>query len=291
MRLKKMYLKSFTRVFKMLWKMLKLNEKIIFVYHHSVFQEETVNDNFGDLLGPYIVKKLTSKKMVKVKHPSMRRYKYFLSHFLTVGSILEIANENSIVWGSGLIRSTDKIRKCKFLAVRGPLTRQFLVEDGHGVPEIYGDPAILLGILFKQAPKKKYPLGIIPHYVDRQCLNKFENESIIIDLMTNDIEDTIKAICDYEFIVSSSLHGIIVAHSYGIPALWVKFSDNLAGDDIKFFDYLKSIEIEYSKVIKLPDNISYHKLLGLKQSYSNLLLPNPVKYAHLQQQLLKSAPF
>jgi hypothetical protein len=41
---------------------------------------------------------------------------------------------------------------------------------------------------------------------------------------------------------SSSSHGIIV-HAYGIPAVWQKFSNKVFGDDIKYQDYMESVEV------------------------------------------------
>ena len=38
-------------------------------------------------------------------------------------------------------------------------------------------------------------------------------------------------------ILSSSLHGLVVADSYGIPAAWTSGSPPLTGGDFKFQDY------------------------------------------------------
>lgn len=253
-------------------------------------------DNFGDILGKYLVEKISNKKMIRVLHPSMRRYKLFIKHYLTVGSILDVANTNSIVWGSGIIRRMDIIRKAKFLAVRGPITRERLMELGYNVPQLYGDPAILLPKFYSKIIEKKYQLGIIPHYVDYEyvCKNLINNNNnmIIINLLTKDVEEVINEILKCKFIVSSSLHGVIVAHAYGIPALWVKFSNNLGGDNIKFYDYFESVNINYKSELNVKsENLNLDYLLNLLKEYEEVILPSKEVMLKREQDLLKSNPF
>jgi hypothetical protein len=94
-------------------------------------------------------------------------------------------------------------------------------------------------------------------------------------------------------VISTSLHGLIVSHSYGIPALWISFKEkDLFGDNIKFLDYFSSVKIpEYSpfKFLEIKSfeteqviqKIVEHPKLGLPQE--NL--------STLQQGLIKAAPF
>ncbi len=121
-------------------------------------------DNFGDLLSEYIIRKITKKKVVLINKRFLKRYKYFFRTYLSVGSIIRLANKNSIVWGSGIMSKNEKIKNAKFLAVRGPMTRQRILELGCAVPEVYGDPAILLPKLYNKKAVKKFKLGIIPHF-------------------------------------------------------------------------------------------------------------------------------
>lgn len=252
-------------------------------------------DNFGDILGKYIVEKISKKRITRVLHPSMRRYKFFIKHYLTVGSILEVANKNSVVWGSGIMRRYDFIKKAKFLAVRGPITRKRLLELGYKVPELYGDPAVLVPLFFNSKPQKKYKLGIIPHYIDYQEVHeKFKNdiELNIIDLLTCNVEEVIHKILECDSIISSSLHGVIVPHAYGIPALWVKFSDKLGGDNIKFYDYFESIDIHYDKefIIQINDVKTEH-LMNLLFENKNCSTPEKELLLQREKDLLKSNPF
>lgn len=252
-------------------------------------------DNFGDILGKYIVQKLSRKSIIKVLHPSMRRYKLFIKHYLTVGSILEVANKNSIVWGSGLMRRDDFIRKAKFLAVRGPITRKRLTELGYEVPKLYGDPAILLPLFFNKKIEKVYKIGIIPHYVDfKEVFNKFyKNKEVkVVDLLTHNIEDVISDILECELIVSSSLHGVIVPHAYGIPAIWTKFSKKLGGDNVKFYDYFESVDLNYDKEFSINiNNVNSKYLIDLVLENANCNLPDMEILLKRQNDLLKSNPF
>ncbi|ESU22180.1 xanthan biosynthesis pyruvyl transferase GumL [Flavobacterium enshiense DK69] len=252
-------------------------------------------DNFGDILSKFLVEKLTNRKIIKVPHPSMRRYKLFLKHYLTIGSILEVANSNSIVWGSGIIRENQFVREAKFLAVRGPRTRSRLLELGYKVPEIYGDPAILLPLYLQKKVEKKYKIGIIPHYINyEEVLASFGNDDRIkiIDLMTDDVERTISEILECENIISSSLHGVIVSQAYSIPSLWVKFSEKLAGDNVKFYDYFESVGITYESEFQInPLHSCYEELLNRIEANRHLLLPDNILLAKRQDSLLKSCPF
>lgn len=195
--------------------------------------------NFGDEISPYLVERITGKTVRFQKASSIPWPKTHMA----IGSILAAAKRNCIIWGAGLIDRKTIVGPAKFYAVRGPLTREILINQGHTVPEVYGDPAILLPRFLQSKVTRNVEIGIIPHIVDYESVKGIADDRIKVIDLTKDIETVVKEICSCAYTFSSSLHGIIVSHAYGVPSRWVKFSDKLYGDGIKFNDYYNSVNI------------------------------------------------
>ena len=62
--------------------------------------------------------------------------------------------------------------------------------------------------------------------------------------------DVIDKICSCQYILSESLHGLIVAETYGIPNVWVDFMDHPEYWEFKFQDFYESIG-KNEKIIKI----------------------------------------
>jgi hypothetical protein len=162
---------------------------------------------------------------------------------ISTGSIVKVARAGTIVLGSGIIGLRDyACPAADYRFVRGPYTRQHVLSFGGTCPEIYGDPAMLMPEIIDPAPKL-YDLGIVPHYSHYEEAKKRYPKHMVINLRTNNCVETIKQITQCRHIVSSSLHGIILAHAYGIPAAWTEFSTGLKGDGVKFLDHYASVGI------------------------------------------------
>lgn len=198
------------------------------------------NMNFGDIVTPYLIEKITGKKAVLCSPNCLRDF------YLMTGSIIRRAGRHSIVWGTGMMFRQQMIKRPKEVhAVRGPLTRARLLELGYECPEVYGDPALLLPRFYSPARKKKYKLGIIPHFIDyKNVTERVADADIHVINLLAPVEEVVNEILQCEWTISSSLHGVIVSQTYGIPSHWVKFSTNIAGDDTKYKDYFLSVGIE-----------------------------------------------
>ena len=248
------------------------------------------NFNYGDELNPYLIEKLSNKK-IKRKVNLWERFQ-FRGILIAIGSVINNANYNTIVWGAGIIDRNQNLRPSKYIAVRGPLTQNRLRECGITPPTTVGDPAILLPIYYK--PKKLFSanIGFIPHINDLPNIDKSKyTKSIIIDF-TKDIEKTTDAIASCKIIISSSLHGLIVANAYNIPAIWVSLSNSIIGDDVKYHDYFLSVGItEKQKKIKLNlDELNDDKLYEISK-IANPILPKKKVITAMQNKLIKSFPF
>ena len=74
----------------------------------------------------------------------------------------------------------EKGRGGKFLAVRGPFSADKLVEEGYPRCTVYGDPALLLPLVYTPITKEKCKVGIIPHLRDLpHILRDFPNSKVI----------------------------------------------------------------------------------------------------------------
>ena len=274
--------------------------------------------NFGDELNHYIISKLTNKEVNNIIIPSSGYdyiYKglqmikrgvslkkipilisqFFINNFIVaIGSVLSHVNSASCkVWGSGIISKNDIINPAQFYAVRGKYTQNRMKELNLLVPDTIGDPALLLPLLYSIQKKNKYKIGVIPHYVHYSDVkSNINSEEVLIIDLTNSIEQIVKQINSCQYTISTSLHGIIVSQSYGIPSLWYNIDGKkLGGDNVKFYDYFSSVLInEYKPFeLKLKDfNLSEVIVQVEENLHLSLILED---LESIQNSLINAAPF
>lgn len=243
---------------------------------NTLYSKSNLLEKNQDLINPITMNLLSFGDYVIKKGNSLIRR--LLSHqqgkplpsqevFLVIGSILHQVDRNAVIWGAGFISERSRFREKpkKICAVRGPLTRQIILNQGVDCPEIYGDPALLYPRFYSPSKEKKYKLGIVPHFVDQNSclLDQFrDKDDIVVINVKGEINKFVDDINSCERIASSSLHGIIAADAYGIPSSWINFSDYVIGDGFKFRDYFASVR----RKTKLPLEIS--KMRSLQEVFT-----------------------
>lgn len=237
-------------------------KKLIFNSYRIVYGKKVIyvdyrvwKNNFGDLVNKFLIETLSGKKVVRIESEHFN-----FEHVVAIGSVLGNANMRSIVWGSGFIADApySEVFPGKVVAVRGKLSREKLLSNGVDCPEVYGDPALLLPKVYNPHIRVKYKVGIIPHYVDKECdwVQKVaaDDASIkIIDIQQPNPLSFIDDMLACEIILSSSLHGIIVADAYNIKNCWIRLSDKLIGGEFKFNDYFSSVNKSQTPIDVKPD--------------------------------------
>jgi hypothetical protein len=174
----------------------------------------------GSVLGWSCQKKDGIKNSIKQK--------LYLIYNLLRGNKIKLSKLT--VLGSGFMNWSDEykikyLRKMDFQIVRGKLTENYIRKNNLLKSNILlGDLGLLCPYMVKEIVKK-YKLGIIPHYDDLNSsaiydiYKKYGKKCIIINVQNN-VDMVITQITECENIISSSLHGLIVADSFNIPNLW-----------------------------------------------------------------------
>lgn len=173
-------------------------------------------DNFGDLIGPALVERIVAERGLQQPAETTR--------LVTVGSIMRLTQPGDVIWGSGVngkSMDTGASPALDIRAVRGPHTRAMLLETGAHVPEVYGDPALLWPRYF---PRESYLDGgdlraitVVPNLNDRASV---AGPNVVSPL--GDLHDIVRRIAQSEFVCGSSLHGIVIAEAFGIPARLIR---------------------------------------------------------------------
>lgn len=225
--------------------------------------------NFGDALSRVVVELLLARRAFTLSDRTSRDHQ-----LLAIGSILHFAEDGAVIWGSGKNGKIPDIehtfRTLDVRAVRGPLTREFLQSRGISVPEIYGDPALLLPHVLGERfrPTGERHAAFVPNLNDQDFVDGLLSATPIdpTDAWNVCVEEILK----YKFVLASSLHGIIVAEAYGIPARYVrlteqeslfKYVDYYAGTGRPNFSYAHSIAEGLAMGGERPPSFNAHELL------------------------------
>lgn len=190
--------------------------------------------NFGDDMNPGLFGELLGHKVRLISHRNA-------PHFLGMGSILERANPNSIVLGSGFLSKPDPglIDGDRVVAVRGALSAEGLRNASN---VLLGDPMVLLPEISPLRRDPEGPTGLVPHISDVARAREMNLDGVkIIDPAENPWR-VVQLIAGCSRILSQSLHGLIVADALQVPNVWLSPSQEMKGGAFKFEDYYSTLD-------------------------------------------------
>lgn len=218
----------------------------------------TDGNNAGDVFAGEIVNQFFNGKIQICGETSQKQ-----KNLLLVGSIISWADENSVVVGSGFNAANETCNLLSnFVAVRGPLTNSKLIQLGYNGQLRHCDLGVLAGEIYPDYPETSpiHKIGIVPHYADKKhpwVLYWKLRGAKVIDIQAP-VSDVLREIAQCENIISSSLHGIIFAHSMGRNASWIQLSEKVHGGEFKFYDYYlslpKNTKFELRTKVSLQDS-------------------------------------
>jgi len=210
-------------------------------------------ENVGDYLSPLTVQRMLDRFGWRIadKRPDRGR-------LLAIGSVLHFARDGDVVWGAGVNGKVPEHRhrfeQLDVRAVRGPLTRDFLLRRGVDCPAVYGDPALLMPALFPEFrvadPDTMAEYVVIPHLNDSPARWVAEVDAGHILWPTAHWKRFVRRILASRLVISASLHGLVIAEAYGIPARALrlaegepqfKYADYYLGTDRPEFRFARSV--------------------------------------------------
>lgn len=191
--------------------------------------------NMGDELSREIVSRVLALRALELAAKRTTRQR-----LLAIGSVLHFAASGDCVWGSGVNGKVEagmhRFDRLDVRAVRGPSTRAFLQARGIEVPETYGDPGLLMPLLFPASllgPGQARPLVVVPHF--NEPLDRYrEHASLLLRPDCHPVS-FVRGMLGAGLVVSSSLHGLVLAEAYGIPAVYLDWGNG--EDRFKYDDY------------------------------------------------------
>lgn len=195
--------------------------------------------NFGDELSQRIVAEVSGRR-VRWAPPE--------SAMVTgIGSVLEhvaAADSPSVIWGAG-VRHPDSAPSAwanrlpsRFLAVRGVLTRNAL---GLDATTPLGDPGLLVRTLYRRSTRPR-GVVVVPHFLAfnspdaRRLMAAARSHGMRVVPPSASYERICEEVSRAELVVSSSLHGMVVADALDCPVQHVSFG-RTTEPSFKFADY------------------------------------------------------
>lgn len=192
-------------------------------------------ENFGDYLARVVSNYIKRKNNLRKPKKNIR--------LVSIGSVLHHQKERSIIWGSGWngkidIKQApvDVLFQHDYRALRGNLTKTFLTNLDIPLKGdlALGDPALLMPLFYTPVKNRKDTKPAwLPNMneINRpynkknlQFISPFSKWSNVIDYLYS---------C--QFVITSSLHGLILCEAYDIPVKFIMPNNSEA--EFKYLDY------------------------------------------------------
>ncbi|MBY6414500.1 polysaccharide pyruvyl transferase family protein [Rhodococcus sp. BP-252] len=248
-----------------------------------------IRPNFGDELTPGLVDALFSKKC------SWRRPKN--SDMTGAGSTLEMvqlmnAPDTLKIWGSGFMLKDGldgrifDFPSFDFYAVRGYLSLERVKSDREVA---VGDPGLLASRVYPRSTSVAGRVGLVYHWMhktDPVVLALARDKKITLIDPSRKPAKVIADITSCDFVMSTSLHGLIVADSYGIPNAWIELDREIGGAGYKFEDYYSVFDgkaVQHSSDLTRDDDeiarlrTEYRPIPNLTEIQDNLIAAFPYR--------------
>lgn len=219
-------------------------------------RDDAAQQNFGDYLSPLIVEMLSGKSVV---YSPINK-----AEMMAIGSIMNrerkakrfMLPRRLHVWGAGTdAPGLSFSSRHYYHAVRGEKTREQV--DGLKSQPALGDPGLLSAQWWggRPVPAKRHRVGLIPHYVDKENPYLQQVATLpgvkLIDVFSP-VEEVLRQIQECEFVISSSMHGLIVADAFGVPNRRVRLSQGKVSD-YKFVDYYSAFGLGEPVALEAQD--------------------------------------
>jgi len=210
--------------------------------------------NAGDLLNTYLLKNLFPyaelNPVLQWESPKL----------LCIGSVLRLAEEYDLIIGAGLLDPEQQNiipKNINILGLRGPRTYDYLkaIDVDLNNVQFLLDPGVIAAQIYaSQTKEKKGSKGniiFIPHHTQRWSYQKLSLKVDFIDVDAkpdNFLRDIYTAVA----VLTSSLHGLIIANTFGIPAVFFRPKESL----FKYYDYAESVGLPL-RVHSDPRSLTY----------------------------------
>lgn len=282
--------------------------------------------NFGDQMSPLVVSKISGRRVVVANdiidadlmaigsvfydgwNICARTVPWKTSHGVLqrIRSIRANLKGPVSVWGSGFLLDGLKdlaLRQVKLdiHAVRGQITLDILRRVGfvNGLNIALGDPGLLYPKLFgiNARCSKFWDIGIIPHMSDAPLgqflFERFSKAGLRVKLInvTDSVESVVTEISLCENILSSSLHGLVIADALNIPSRQMLLSYYSIPDDqffLKFRDYYSAFGREMPAPLGIKDIVDDE--IKVLNEISKSVVPSVDQISDITSNLVLSFP-